>query len=251
MALSISQTKALAEILKPGMRVASMGYPDIIAPIDLLEEAFGNVLEVGLRTDSEAICKRHGLEPRPIPDAHSFFRLLGCNLDVFDIVRERGCEIILDLNYPFEEDALHETYDLVLDVGTLEHCFNIGQAAFNMAGLLKVGGVILHENPFNWGNHGFYGLNPTWYADFYDIENGFTLLDCRLIPRDGGPSYKPPLTARFVFAGAEANVFAVARRYDLRKLVYPTQTKYKTLPAAGVLTGEAAAEQRAKEKTHG
>lgn len=243
MALSISQTKALGEILKPGMRVASMGYPDIIAPVDMPMVEF--------RADSEAICKRHGLKQRPIPDAHSFFRVLGCNLDVFDVVRERGCEILCDLNYPVEE-TLYETYDIALDVGTLEHCFNIGQAAFNMAGMLKLGGVILHENPLNWANHGFYGLNPTWYADFYQ-QNGFTLLDCQLIPRDGSPAYSPPLTKRFVFHATEANIFAMARRDEIRKLVYPVQTKYKSLiPAAGVLTGEAAAEQpRAKEIANG
>ena len=227
MALSISQTKALTGILKPGMRISSFGYPDVIAPIPMIEGLLGDKLQLlEFRTDSEAICKRHGLKPRPIPDAHSFFRLLGCNLDVFDIIRERGCEIMLDLNYPIEEDALKETYDIVLDVGTLEHCFNIGQAAFNMASLLKLGGIILHENPLNWANHGLYSLNPTWYADFYG-QNGFTLLDCRLIPRDGSPAQRPPLTARFVFHTVEANVFAVARRDEIRKLVYPVQTKYR------------------------
>lgn len=246
MALSITQTAALANIIKPGMRLCSFGYPDIIAPIDHVIKLVGGERNAlwEYRADSKEICKRHGLTYRLIPSAHSVFQLLGCWLDVFDIVQERGCEIPLDLNYEIDE-ALHETYDLVLDVGTLEHCFNIGQAAFNMANLLKVGGVILHENPFNWGNHGLYGLNPTWYADFYG-QNGFTLLDCQLIPRDGSASLTPPPTKRFVFHAAEANIFAVARRDEIRKLIYPVQTKYK--PAAGVLSGDAAAEQeRAKE----
>src|SRR3990167_442376 len=240
-ALSISQTKALGSILKPGMRVVSMGYPDIIAPNEIIEELLGeNKCFIRYRDDSEVICNRHRLTQRKIPDTESLFDALGCKLDVFDIVRERGCEILCDLNYPI---VPRETYDIVLDVGTLEHCFNIGQAAFNMAGLVKVGGFILHENPFNWGNHGLYGLNPAWYFDFYE-QNGFKLLACRLIPRGGHDPINPPLISRFVFTGQEANIFAVARRDEMKELVYPMQTKYN--PAAGV-RAIAAAEQRAKE----
>lgn len=83
MALSISQTAALAKILKPGMSIASLGYPDLIA---LIENMYMSGLEY--RDDSEAICKRHGLKNRPIPDAHSFFELQGCKLDVYDIDRK-------------------------------------------------------------------------------------------------------------------------------------------------------------------
>src|SRR3990167_2047694 len=102
MALSISQTEALACILKPGMRVASMGYPDMIAPIEMIEQMLGDKKEfVRSHTDSFDICRRHGLVRRLIPDAHSFFRTLDCELDVYDIVQERGCEILCDLNSPF------------------------------------------------------------------------------------------------------------------------------------------------------
>src|SRR3990167_1871592 len=177
MALSISQTAALGGILKTGMRIASMGYPDIIAPKDMIEEMLNHdsgALEY--RKDSEVICKRHGIQQVRIPDAHSLFELLGCELDVYDVVQERGCEHLCDLNYPWSsilgEDGTQQKYDIVLDVGTVEHCFNIAQAMMNMAGLLKINGIIIHENPFNCGNHGFYNLNSTWYHDFY-TANGF------------------------------------------------------------------------------
>ena len=185
MALSVSQTEALACILKPGMRVASMGYPDMIAPIEMIEQMLGDKKEfVRSHTDSFDICRRHGLVRRLIPDAHSFFRTLDCELDVYDIVQERGCEILCDLNSPFAFSKIesgiyldiYQSYDIVLDVGTVEHCFNIAQAIMNMAGLVKEGGFIIHENPHSgWGNHGFYNLNPTWYHDFY-TANGFTPL---------------------------------------------------------------------------
>lgn len=234
-------TFRLREHLKSGMRVASMGYPDLIAPMPAIELMLGDrAKDVKFREDSEAICQRHFLtERRPIPDAASFFELLGCKLDVFDIVQERGCEILCDLNTTLfvtdwrKNRGLSYSYDLVLDVGTLEHCFNIGQAAFNMASLVRDGGYILHENPFNWGNHGFYGLNPTWYADFYEA-NGFELLACSFVTRDGR-GCAAPQKDRFVFVKEEVNILTVAKRIAVVPQTYPVQSKYANLiPAAGV-----------------
>lgn len=244
MALSLNQTVAVCGLMRPGMRVASMGYPDIIAPDGMIEMMVSKMArKLKYRSDSEAICKRHGLKNRLIPDAHSFFELFDCALDVFDVVRERGCEKILDLNAARIDPALRAwNYDIVLDVGTAEHCFNIGQALINMAGLVKQGGYIIHENPFNCGNHGFYNLNPTLFADFY-AANGFEVMDCRLVSRDGGEC-KIPHTKRFRFIEQEVNTFCQARRVEVKSFVFPVQSKYANLiPAAGV--------DRAKEVANG
>lgn len=231
MALSVSQTDALARHLKHGMRVAAMGYPDTIAPLGMIEAMLGErYADLSWRWDSEAICKRHGMKARDIPDAESFFSLMGADLTVFDVVQERGCEVLCDLNYPMQRA---EEFDIVLDVGTVEHCFNIAQAIRNMAGLVKAGGLIVHENPFNCGNHGFYSLNPTFFEDFY-TANGFEILECRLSLRDGRGA-ETPRGKRFKFTNEEANVFCVARRTAVRPFVYPVQAKYANLiPAAGV-----------------
>jgi len=183
MAITPLMTLKLVNELKKrdGARIASMGYPDIIASEKLISQLTTGCLKpLAYRVDSDAICQRHGIEPaRRIPDAESFFGVFGAKLDVFDIVQERGGEILCDLNYPIAPDHAKQ-YDFVLDVGTLEHCFNIAQAAFNMAGLVKVGGMIFHENPSTgWNNHGFYALQPTWYADFYG-QPGWELRDCRM-----------------------------------------------------------------------
>ena len=241
MALSISQTAYLASILKPGMRIASMGYPDIIVPV---EDSSG----LQYREDSEAICKRHGLAQRKIPDAHSYFSLKDCELDVYDIVAERGNEIILDLNYP---NVSRETYDIVLDVGTAEHCFNIGQALMNMAAMVKEGGYILHENPFNCGNHGFYSLNPTLFHDFY-VQNGFEIKECMLVSRDGRQAIVPQ-TGRFKFTAEELNTFCVARRMEVIQFVFPVQSKYAHLiPVAGAPRAKRDADVSGERRiTHG
>jgi hypothetical protein len=229
-ALTALITSMLAPRLKQqGARVASMGYPDMVAPPELLEELMGvRYGALKYRDDSERICRWHGLKSRPIPDAHSFFGLMGASLDVYDIVETRGGEILCDLNEPMAHTV---PYDFVLDVGTIEHCFNIGQAAKNMAGLLGKDGVIFHSNPHNSGNHGFYGLQPTWFADFYG-QDGFKLLFCKLMQKGSEEPVDVPLTGRFSCGAPEVNIFAAAQRVEVKPMKWPTQTKYQQIITA-------------------
>ena len=218
----------LSSILKPGMRVASLGYPDIIAPIPAMDG-------LKYRTDSEAICRRHGLAPRQIPDAESYFAKLGCELHVYDIVKERGCERLCDLNKPDELRYASKFYDIVLDVGTAEHVMNVFNAMMNMASMVKLGGYIIHENPHSgWGNHGFYSLHPTLFHDFY-TSNGFEIVDCALVSRSGETA-QVPATKRFAIqTQQDLNILCMAKRTEVVEFTYAQQTKYKKLlPAAGV-----------------
>lgn len=222
----LALTKLLGK-LKPGDAIASMGYPDILYPPDHLRQLIGDekFLKLEYREDSDEICNRHGLPVHRVPDAEKLFEQYGATLDVFDIVQERGTEIIVDLNHPIPENAKSQ-FDYVLDVGTLEHCFNVAQALMNMASLVKVGGIIIHENPFNWGNHGFWNVNPTLYHDFYEA-NGFEIFECLLL---AGPQIaKPPATSRFKFNSAEANCFVIAARVEEVEFTFPTQAKYRDM----------------------
>lgn len=229
MALTPLVTDYLIPQLKQGSRIASMGYPDIVASEGLVEKWLdGKSCEY--RDDAAKICKWHGMKPQRIPESKSFFKAFGAELDVFDFYQTRGDEIVADLNVQYEVTG---QYDFVLDVGTLEHCFNIAQAAKNMAGLLNVGGIILHSNPFSMGNHGFYGLNPTWFSDFYN-QPGFGLKWCFLMEKGGNEIIQVPFTKRFdCQTDKELNIFAAAERTQLLAITYPQQTKYVALAAAG------------------
>ena len=228
MALNPLMLEKLLSDVEKGDAIASMGYPDIIYPPEKLREALGDkILGLKYREDSPAICKRHGIAQRDIPDAESLFELLGASLDVFDVVQERGCETIVDLNYPIPAQACDQ-FNWVLDVGTMEHCFNAPQALVNMAALLKVGGHVLHENPFNWGNHGFWNLNPTLFHDFYG-DNGFEVLGCWLLPRGSNEIYECPKAGRFQYLKSEANLFTIARKVDQVEIKFPVQAKYRHL----------------------
>jgi len=225
MALTRAMFSVLKDRLGPG-KLASMGYPDIIVPDKDLEELIGSkIYSIERRKDSEQICKRHQLKDRQIVDSRSFFSCLGVELVVFDVVKDRGEEVICDLNHPIP-GWHHESYDFVIDIGTLEHCFNVSQALINMASMVKVGGLIFHENPFNWGNHGFYGFNPTLFNDFY-THNGFEVVECLMVDREG-KTHEAERTRRFVLTGGEANILAVVRRNEVREFGYPIQTKYKS-----------------------
>ena len=228
MALTPLVTALLAEQIKLGARIASMGYPDLIAPPEMIAGILGDRLpELKYREDSVQIAKWHGLPSgSQVPDAASFFALQGATLDVFDVAEIRGGEIIGDLNqthWLWRERA--GQYDFVLDVGTLEHCFNIGQAALNVAGLLKEGGIIYHTNPHSgWGNHGFYSIHPTFYYDFYE-SNGFKVLGCLLFDRKNN-LYQAPPHRRFTPNG-DMNIYCSAQREKVKMLTYPTQRKYR------------------------
>lgn len=226
MALTPLMLAKLVNRLQEGHAIASMGYPDITAPEATLKEILGErFADLRFREDSDKIARRHGFKDgRRIPDSESFFECFGAALDVYDIVQERGDELLCDLNYAIPERCCGQ-YDFVLDVGTLEHCFNVAQALVNMASLVKVGGCVFHENPHNWGNHGFYNFNPTLFHDFY-TDNGFEVESIRLVGKDGG-TLDVPHTKRFTYQGPEVNLFTVVRRLEVKEITFPTQTKYR------------------------
>lgn len=61
------------------------------------------------------------------------------NVDSIDNSDYEGATIIHDMNKPISAD-LNERYDTVIDVGTLEHVFDIAKALKNCSKICKVGG---------------------------------------------------------------------------------------------------------------
>jgi hypothetical protein len=213
--------------------VLSLGYPDILAAEGELKALFGGERAAGIeyRADSETIARWHGLPGgQRIPDSLNFFALLGYDLEVLDVAPVRGGELIHDLNQPVPE-RLHARYALVIDPGTLEHCFNIAQAAKNVAHMVAPAGCVFHGNPLNMYNHGFYNLHPTWYHDFY-LANGFQIETMCAIanPARAPQRYEVPATARFAQTVPESSVYLLARRVAMQPIVWPTQTKYRNNP---------------------
>jgi hypothetical protein len=96
-------------------------------------------------------------------------------VDCVDVIAHKGHEEIVDLNL---RHAWRQRYDLVINPGTLEHCFNIGQAWANAWSAVGVGGHILNVAPVTMLNHGYWNINPIAFTDWC-VTNGGHMLDIR------------------------------------------------------------------------
>ena len=215
MALPLYALKMLAPHLK-GASVLCLGHPDILATAQELEALFG-VTPTRFCANGGA----HSVE-RPLVDTQELFGMLGSTLDCVDVYAFRGTERIVDLNEP---QYLGE-YDVVIDPGTTEHCFNIGQAMMNAANAVKPGGRIYHSPPMTMLNHGFYNICPTMLWDFYE-QNGWVIE--RLEARNGDSCVQIDRAlawSRKANVAPETSIVCLARRRVAEALRYPTQAKY-------------------------
>lgn len=216
MALPRYALEILAPLLK-GAKVLSLGYPDILATQEDCEAIFGVK-----PTDTIDAGAQHNVH-RPLVETMGLMKLLGSTLDCVDVIQFRGFERVLDLNDPHD---LGE-YDLVIDPGTTEHCFNIGQAVMNAARAVRVGGRIYHSPPMFMINHGFYNVCPTMLWDFY-TQNGWSIELFEARVGDSAPVKIDARNAskRRVKVGLESGLVCVARRLTAAALRFPVQQKY-------------------------
>lgn len=208
-------------------KLISAGYPDLLVNPSLIRHYLGNV-PLEFHPDEAAIVKWHNCAKITdrIVESRFFFEQLNTELTVLDHRTIRGNELVHDLNQPLPAE-FHGSYDIVLDTGTVEHCFNIGQAAMNLASLLGEGGVIVQTLPLSSFNHGFYNVNPTWFHDFYSAANGFEIIEIKGVLNLFSPTYfDPPPFTRFTGVPDSTSMFVMARRREMKPLAYPTQHKY-------------------------
>ena len=208
MALPLHALKKLAPLLKG--EVLSLGYPDLDATAAQIEELFGYK-----PTKFTKAHEWHGRK-EPLPDTEELFEHLGVKLTVVDFTQDRGMEKIADLNHPHDLGK----FDLVIDPGTLEHCFSIGQAILNAANAVKAGGYIFHISPMSMMNHGFYNLCPTVYHDFY-AQNHWRIEELKAMPR-----LLPIDSVNRFFISTEYVIRCLAQRMEEEPLTMPIQTKY-------------------------
>jgi SAM-dependent methyltransferase len=240
MALAAPIIQTIGAILEqlPGdqrrLKVLSLAHPDMLMPADRVGDLFQrfDATRIAPRRDSGDVRKRHGLPEQygDLPETRSLFDAAGCDITILDVVEAGDIDDIVDLNEVLPE-KYRSAFDLVIDPGTVEHCFNIGFAIRNAAEAVRDGGFVLHANPMSMFNHGFYNLNPTLFYDFYS-QNGF---EVQMIAAMTGPAAARkfvdiPAVKRFRNAPPEARMVSVARRVEMREIRWPTQTKYGGQP---------------------
>lgn len=220
-----------------GGRACAAGYPDLLVTPQQMSALLGaeRTARIAMREDSHKIAAWHNVDKvlDRIFESHSVFRELGYQLDVIDIYASRGDEIIVDLNHPLPADY-SQKYDLVLDTGTCEHCFNIGQAAINLASLVKKDGFLIQAVPLNMYNHGFYNVNPTWFHDFYSA-NGFQIQYLQGVANIvwNPQVFDLPAFDRIREVPPNSIIIAVVKREEISPFNLPTQHKYQVNPGLG------------------
>lgn len=210
------------------MRVGCLSYPDLLVTREQIAARYPHLSDARyrLREDADRIRQWHSMPHLvEIIETTDFFDKLGCETDYFDFAEIRGGEIIADLNVPM--DAAHQgQYDVVIDTGTLEHCFNVGVAFENMCRLARVGGVIISAAPMSKVNHGFWNFSPCAY-DNYFRQNHFDFLFLGAFYKDpeGLKQFDISTNGRQI-APAEAVLVAIARRTEHSTFKLPVQQKY-------------------------
>ena len=144
--LGPAQLKILAGIVKPPMRVLTIGR----------------------------------LTARELGSTEQWFDLwlkerFGLNALSLDSSDRDGATIIADLNdSSFMNSDLEGRFDLVIDGGSLEHVANLPAAVQNYHSLLADGGLIFLCNPVNgYAGHGLYQFSPEFYYRVFSPSNGF------------------------------------------------------------------------------
>lgn len=220
MALDKLALKLLTPHLR-GAHVLCLGYPDLLAPADAVQQILG--VQPTQFTPHAAAYKLKHLLPETI---HVFRQAGAVQVDVTDAAVIRGMERVVDLNHPTDWP---QQYDVVIDPGTLEHCFFIGQAMFNAWRAVKPGGVLLHMTPMTMVNHGFFNLCPTLFKDFADANGGQLLA---LHARDRDNNDVPVHVSLRTPAPNNSRLYVMVRKLEQRSDVMPTQWKYQAHVAA-------------------
>lgn len=147
---------------------------------------------------AEAVFSVVGAPFHPIPEQHRFYKLSKAQKilttndryymsvkDLFKMMSFEFCEILdafpnekpdilHDLNYPIDI-SYHDKYDLVIDIGTMEHVCDVRQALENVVMMVKTGGCVVLLLPMVTSpmiDSSFYLMNPPFFFDILSA-NGF------------------------------------------------------------------------------
>lgn len=210
------------------LQVGCLSYPDLLITREQIAARYPHLADshFRLREDAERIIRWHSMPHlTEIIETSDFFNKLGCEADYFDFAEIRGGEIVTDLNVPLNP-AHHNSYDVVVDTGTLEHCFNVGVAFENMCRLPRIGGLLISAAPMTKVNHGFWNFSPCAY-DNYFRQNQFDSLFLGAFYKDKEGLKQLEITPNGrQIVPAEAVLIAIARRTEQSTFKLPIQQKY-------------------------
>ncbi len=93
----------------------------------------------------------------------------------FDQSDYQDVDVTHDFNQPLVPD-LHETFDTLVDGGTMEHIFDVKCVFSNYMSMVKHGGsIFIHTPANNLLGHGFYQYSPELFYRVFSADNGFSI----------------------------------------------------------------------------
>lgn len=180
MGISLNVAHCLAETWRNGgfegcQSVMELG-PQDLSVIDRAKRPFDRFIADRFGADNVKTFAERAYRPdgQFSPDAaKTLYGFMGLIEYVSTDLLDSRSEYRFDLNKAVKIDR---QFDVVTDLGTSEHIFNIGQNLANAHALLRKGGTLLLLLPTMGGyNHGFYNINSVLFRSLAHF-NGYEIL---------------------------------------------------------------------------
>jgi hypothetical protein len=206
------------------------------------------------------LAQKHGCQLRTLPGFSNplpsspvrltdsqLFRCLGFDEVVsIDSSDFEGADVVLDLNTDEMPTSLRGQFDAVLDIGVMEHVFDIAQGFKNLHDMLRVNGRLIMFNPTIHGiDSCFFMLSPTLFHDYF-TANKYLIQTIKLLRHPEGYYHTAPLAEVIDYApgcldnngrgleGCYWDVMSVATKTAVSTAqVRPIQRHYAELHAKG------------------
>lgn len=140
--------------------------------------SLGDVLTIGVQRDYRIFKNNDnysGTITKKIQSLHTSNKV-----DTLDISDYQGANIISNLSEPLDKKI--QKYNTVVDVGTIEHVFNVKQCIYNYISLVSEGGNLMIETPCNnFAGHGFYQFSSEFFYNIFNFNSLFKEFKCYLV----------------------------------------------------------------------
>ena len=166
----------LFPVAQSGGRVLCLGVQDVHATHEELAKTMREMdVPVNEIAQDERRYTESQIVDRQSDRAHisDVFRMLGfAGADTVDFSNAESPDILHNLSEPIP-DGLRAQYEMVFDIGVVEHVCDIFQALCNCMQMVKPGGTVMHIVPLHgWHNMTYFNFQPMFFQEVY-AANGF------------------------------------------------------------------------------
>ena len=154
-------------------------------------------------------------------------------VEAMDFTDKEGARHIHDLNRAVPP-KLKGKFDVVIDGGTTEHVFHIGQAIENCHALLRPGGLMLSfVSCDGWFGHGFFQTGPDVPWRYWHHARGCEMLEVSVVPRKSPHRITPipdptgrPRGGELALEGPHMLLCACRKPLEAKPYALPVQSHY-------------------------